>query len=243
MLTATPAISQEDVMISDYMAEDQSLDDPMYQDPMTQESMMDMESVTNSNSASSIDTMDPLISEMPQPDPTTDIEISTIDMEAEEIFKTITDLERQSILLKLQTEKMKLIKDQEKLNMELSKIRLEQKKLERSLEMAEKGIPMEQIEEELVASSSSSSSSSNSSSSSKKEKKDEFKVTEKYSVTNVKGTGGEFIVTIKEKDTQRNIQIKPGTTLENGYKISRITQNEGIVFEKGGDTQRLSFNN
>lgn len=184
--------------------------------------------------------------------------IPPIDAETEKIFQTMTSLERESMLLKLQTENLKLKKEQENLQMDLKEIKHNQKMLEQDIENRETEDNNSSASAGSRSSSSSSSSRRRSSSSSRssssrnnnnekqeeeKEEEKEKKVAEKYSFKTAEGVGGSFVVVLRDIVKQKDIKVKEGTLLSDGYRIIEITPESGVVFERDGEMQSIGFIN
>ena len=65
-------------------------------------------------------------------------------------------------------------------------------------------------------------------------------LSEQYKLVNVIGVGNELQATIEETTTGQNKRISVGKEID-GYIVKTISLNEGIVFEKDGETETLNI--
>jgi len=70
--------------------------------------------------------------------------------------------------------------------------------------------------------------------------KPEANVSKKYKLINVVGIDNQLQATIEEVATGQNKRIAVGKELD-GYVVKSISLNDGIVFEKDGETESLNI--
>jgi ABC-type histidine transport system ATPase subunit len=71
-------------------------------------------------------------------------------------------------------------------------------------------------------------------------KKEEANINKKYKLINVVGVDNQLQATIEDLSTGQNKRIAVGKELD-GYIVTSISLNEGIVFEKDGVEESLNI--
>jgi type IV pilus biogenesis protein PilP len=159
------------------------------------------------------------------------------------LFEKITVLEQEKVVAQLEKERAQLDLDLERLNAERIKLqieldtlsgRAEQQQQELEAAKAQLEIQTEKLkkqmntvneEPEVVAKV--------------QEKKEESSVSKKYKLINIVGIDNQLQATIEEIPSGQNKRIAVGKELD-GYIVKSISLNEGIIFEKDGETESLN---
>lgn len=161
------------------------------------------------------------------------------------LFEKITNLEQEKIVAQLEKERAQLDLDLERLNAERIKLQMEldtlsgraeqqQQELEATkaqLEIQTEKLKrqMENLDNEEVVQVARAP-----------EKIEETNISKKYKLINVVGVDNQLQATIEEISTGQNKRISVGKELD-GYVVKSISLNEGILFEKDGETESLNI--
>ena len=162
------------------------------------------------------------------------------------LFERITSLEQEKVVAQLEKERAQLDLDLERLNAEKIKLQMELDTLsgraeqqQHELEAAKAQLDiqteklkrqMDSLDEEPVQQTRSSVA----------EPKTETNVSKKYKLINVVGVDNQLQATIEEIATGQNKRIAVGKELD-GYIVKSISLNDGIIFEKDGETESLNI--
>ena len=172
------------------------------------------------------------------------------------LFKQITDLEQEKVLMQLEKERAQLDLDLDRLAAEKIKLHMEidalagradaqQQELE--TQMAKLEVEAAKIEkekaalEEAVETKTTKVEKSKSLSVATKED-NESELSKKYKLINVIGAGSQLQATIADLTTGQNKRISVGKNLD-GYTVKSISLDEGVVLIKGGEKQTLNIVN
>lgn len=163
---------------------------------------------------------------------------------SDSLFEKIANLEQEKVVAQLEKERAQLDLDLERLNAERIKLQIELDTLsgraeqqQHELEAAKAQLDiqteklkrqMDAIDEEPVATVRAP------------EKKEETDVNKKYKLINVVGIDNQLQATVEEISTGQNKRISVGKELD-GYIVKSISLNEGIIFEKDGETESLNI--
>ena len=174
------------------------------------------------------------------------------------VFKQITDLEQEKVLMQLEKEKAQLDLDLDrlaaekiKLHMEIDALsgRAETQQQEIEVQMAKleaEAAKLEQEKAELAekagAKETSSKSKSVSSSVAVVNEEEESPISKKYKLINVIGAGSQLQATVTDLVTGQNKRISVGKSLD-GFVVKSISLDEGVVLVKGGEKQVLNVVN
>ena len=175
------------------------------------------------------------------------------------LFQQITDLEQEKVLMELEKERAQLDLELDRLAAEKIKLHMEidalsgraeqqQQELENAqAELEAQAARLEREKEALAAQSkelasraASASVSTVSQSTNSDVSDDTVKFDEKYRLINVVGADAQLQATIQDLSTGQNKVVSVGKTVD-GYMIQSISVDEGVVFEKDGDTQTLNI--
>ena len=174
------------------------------------------------------------------------------------VFKQITDLEQEKILMQLEKEKAQLDLDLDRLAAEKIKLHMEidalsgraetqQQELETEmarLEAEAAKLERERAELESGASERESNVSRTQPSSGATGNKpaEENPISKKYKLVNVIGAGSQLQATVTDLGTGQNKRIAVGKSLD-GYVVKYISLVEGVVLVRGGEKQTLNVVN
>ena len=166
------------------------------------------------------------------------------------LFKKITDLEQEKVLIQLKKEKAQLELDLERVNSEKKKLNIEmenlvnmEEKQKQDLEQEKERLAQEKasLEEEKQRFVSQKNSYSNSNS------KVENKVLKRlddissiYKLIDIVGVGSELQAKIEDLRTGGQKKVSVGKVVD-GFEIKSISLDEGIVFIKNDETQVLNI--
>ena len=168
------------------------------------------------------------------------------------LFEKIVTLEQEKVVAQLEKERAQLDLDMERLNAEKIKLqmeldtlsgRAEQQQHELAAAKTQLDIQTEKLRRQITALDSSDEENEEPVSYASKKpaaKKEEGSVSKKYKLINVAGMGNQLQATIEEISTGQNKRISVGKQLD-GYTVKSISLNEGIVFEKDGETESLNI--
>ena len=160
------------------------------------------------------------------------------------LFEKITVLEQEKVVAQLEKERAQLDLDLERLNAERIKLqieldtlsgRAEQQQQELEAAKAQLEIQTEKLKKQMNTVSEEPEVVAK-----VQEKKEESSVSKKYKLINVVGIDNQLQATIEEISTGQNRRIAVGKDLD-GYIVKSISLNEGIIFEKDGETQSLNI--
>ena len=160
------------------------------------------------------------------------------------LFEKITMLEQEKVVVQLEKERAQLDLDLERLNAEKIKLqmeldtlsgRAEQQQHELEAAKTQLDIQTENLKRQIAALDEEPAPVTKS-----VEKKVETAVSKKYKLINVVGMGNQLQATIEDIATGQNKRIAVGKELD-GYIVKSISLNDGIVFEKDGETESLNI--
>lgn len=166
--------------------------------------------------------------------------------ESDSLFEKITMLEQEKVVVQLEKERAQLDLDLERLNAEKIKLqmeldtlsgRAEQQQHELEAAKAQLDIQTENLKRQMAALDEEPVSAPVAKTT---EKKVETDVSKKYKLINVVGMGNQLQATIEDVTTGQNKRIAVGKELD-GYIVKSISLNDGIVFEKDGETESLNI--
>ncbi len=164
--------------------------------------------------------------------------------ESDSLFEKITMLEQEKVVVQLEKERAQLNLDLERLNAEKIKLqmeldtlsgRAEQQQHELEAAKAQLDIQTENLKRQMTALDEKPAPVAKTA-----EKKVETDVSKKYKLINVVGMGNQLQATIEDVATGQNKRIAVGKELD-GYIVKSISLNDGIVFEKDGETESLNI--
>ena len=168
------------------------------------------------------------------------------------LFEKITTLEQEKVVAQLEKERAQLDLDLERLNAERIKLqmeldtlsgRAEQQQHELQAAKTQLDLQTEKLKRQMDALDSVNEESEepvNNVSQKPVKKEETGSVSKKYKLINVVGMGNQLQATIEEVSTGQNKRIGVGKQLD-GYTVKSISLNEGIVFEKDGETESLNI--
>ena len=160
------------------------------------------------------------------------------------LFEKITVLEQEKVVAQLEKERAQLDLDLERLNAERIKLqieldtlsgRAEQQQQELEAAKAQLEIQTEKLKRQMNAVDEEPAPVAKA-----QEKKEESSINKKYKLINVVGIDNQLQATVEEVSTGQNKRIAVGKELD-GYIVKSISLNEGIVFEKNGETESLNI--
>lgn len=171
------------------------------------------------------------------------------------LFQQITDLEQEKVLMQLEKERAQLNLELDKLAAEKIKLHMEidtlsgraeqqQKELENAQAKLEaEAAKLEREKEELAAQVEAAKNSPapvyDESYDTSDVQATEYSFTQNYRLINVFGAGNQLQATIKNLSSGQEKRISVGKVVD-GYTVKSISLDDGIVFEKDGQTQTLS---
>lgn len=162
------------------------------------------------------------------------------------LFEKITMLEQEKVVVQLEKERAQLDLDLERLNAEKIKLqmeldtlsgRAEQQQHELEAAKTQLDIQTETLKRQMAALDEGPVSVPVAKT---VEKKEDPEVSKKYKLINVVGMGNQLQATIEDITTGQNKRIAVGKELD-GYIVKSISLNDGIVFEKDGETESLNI--
>jgi len=166
--------------------------------------------------------------------------------ESGSLFEKITMLEQEKVVVQLEKERAQLDLDLERLNAEKIKLqmeldtlsgRAEQQQHELEAAKTQLDIQTESLKRQIAALDEAPAPAPVAKTS---EKKEETVVSKKYKLINVVGMGNQLQATIEDVATGQNKRIAVGKELD-GYIVKSISLNDGIIFEKDGETESLNI--
>ena len=162
------------------------------------------------------------------------------------LFEQITVLEQEKVVAQLEKERAQLDLDLERLNAEKIKLqmeldtlsgRAEQQQHELEAAKAQLDIQTEKLKRQMDNLDSQPAVVVQKEQPVRQEVTD---VSRKYKLVNVVGVGNQLQATVTEIATGQNKRIAVGKDLD-GYIVKSISLNDGIVFEKDGETESLNI--
>ena len=166
--------------------------------------------------------------------------------ESGSLFERITMLEQEKVVVQLEKERAQLDLDLERLNAEKIKLqmeldtlsgRAEQQQHELEAAKAQLDIQTEKLKRQMDSLDEAPVQQTRAAA---PEIKPEANVSKKYKLINVVGIDNQLQATIEEIATGQNKRIAVGKELD-GYVVKSISLNDGIVFEKDGETESLNI--
>jgi len=164
------------------------------------------------------------------------------------LFEKITMLEQDKVVLQLEKERAQLDLELERLNAERMKLqmeldtlsgRAEQQQQELEVAKAQLEAQAEQLKRQK-ASLESQTVPQVSKPMAKPQKQEYDSLSAKYKLINIGGVGNQLQATIQEISSGQNKRVFVGKDLD-GYIIKSISLNDGIVFEKDGQSENLNI--
>ena len=161
------------------------------------------------------------------------------------LFEKIVNLEQEKIVMQLEKERAQLDLELERLNAEKIKLQMEldtlsgreeQQQQELEAAKAQLEIQTEKLKRQMDSLDSQESTKTERA----PEKRQEENIAKKYKLINVVGVDNQLQATISEVSSGQNKRISVGKELD-GYIVKSISLNEGIVFEKDGETESLNI--
>lgn len=169
------------------------------------------------------------------------------------MFQQITTLEQEKVLMQLEKERAQLDLDLDrlaaekiKLSMEIDTLsgRSEQQQKELDVERARLEAEEEKIKLERENLANQSVADTNTKIVTQKQAKStpENGISDIYKLVNVLGAGSQLQATLEDLSTGQNKRVSVGKTIA-GFTVKSISLDEGVVFEKDGETQTLNISN
>lgn len=187
-----------------------------------------------------------------------DVDMETISADAvanydvnDSVFKQITDLEQEKVLMQLEKERAQLDLDLDRLAAEKIKLHMEIDALSGRAEAQQQEIETQiakleaesaRLEREKEALKSEPIEKKSSTTSTEIKQEEESPITKKYKLVNVIGAGSQLQATIADLSTGQNKRISVGKVLD-GFVVKSISLDEGVVLVRGGETQTLNVMN
>ena len=163
------------------------------------------------------------------------------------LFEKITALEQEKVVIQLEKERAQLDLELERLNAERIKLQMELDTLSGRAEQQQHELEAakEQLEIQTEKLRRQKDSLDEEVSYYEKPKYQPARneggnVSGRYKLINVVGVGNQLQATVSEISTGQNKRISVGKELD-GYVVKSISLNDGIVFEKNGETESLNI--
>ena len=160
------------------------------------------------------------------------------------LFEKITMLEQEKVVVQLEKERAQLDLELDRLNAERIKLQMELDTLsgraeqqQQELETAKKQL---EIQTEKLMRQKEEINEEETYIARPQKKREETDIVKKYKIINVVGVDNQLQATVEEIATGQNKRIAVGKELD-GYIVKSISLNDGIVFEKDGDTESLNI--
>ena len=162
------------------------------------------------------------------------------------LFEKITTLEQEKVVAQLEKERAQLDLELDRLNAERIKLQMELDTLsgraeqqQAELESAKKQLEIQT--EKLMRQQDSIDDDEDVVIKTKTQQKpEETDINKRYKLINVVGVDNQLQATIEEVSSGQNKRISVGKELD-GYIVKSISLNDGIVFEKDGNTESLNI--
>ena len=169
------------------------------------------------------------------------------------VFQQITDLEQEKVLMELEKERAqldleldRLAAEKIKLHMEIDELSGRAEQQQQELENAQAKLEAEaaklerekealEAQTEELATKKTTSATTN-----KSDEGKSFDFGDQYRLVNVIGAGAQLQATIENLATGQNRTISVGKVVD-GYTVTSISLDEGVVFSDGNDTQTLNI--
>lgn len=164
------------------------------------------------------------------------------------LFEKITNLEQEKLIMKLEAERIRLDLELDALNQQKMKKQMEMDgsyvfQADQQQEIQEAKAELDAKIESLKRQIAEMDNKSNEQPERVEEKVEKKEATPqivgKYKLLNVIGVGNQLQATIQDISTGQNKRISVGKQL-NGYTVKSISLNDGIVFEKDGESENLN---
>lgn len=164
------------------------------------------------------------------------------------LFEKITNLEQEKLIMKLEAERIRLDLELDALNQQKMKKQMEMDgsyvfQADQQQEIQEAKAELDAKIESLKRQIAEMDNKSNEQPEKVVEKVEKKEATPqivgKYKLLNVIGVGNQLQATIQDISTGQNKRISVGKQL-NGYTVKSISLNDGIVFEKDGESENLN---
>ena len=169
------------------------------------------------------------------------------------VFQQITTLEQEKVLMQLEKERAQLDLDLDRLAAEKIKLSMEIDTLSGRSEQQQKELDVErarleaeeekiQRERENLANQSVADTSTKTIAQKQTKTTSENGIADIYKLVNVLGAGTQLQATLEDLSTGQNKRVSVGKTIA-GFTVKSISLDEGVVFEKDGETQMLNISN
>ena len=173
------------------------------------------------------------------------------------LFERITSLEQEKVVMQLEKERAQLDLELERLNAEKVKLQMDLDTLsgraeqqQQELQMAKTQIEMqtEKLRKQLEAPSfvyeeideEEPEQEVYSKPQPKSQPKTQGSFSGRYKLVNVIGADNQLQATVEENGTGQTVRLSVGKEID-GYTVKSISLNDGIVFEKDGETETLNI--
>jgi len=166
------------------------------------------------------------------------------------LFEKITSLEQEKILMQLEKERVQLDLELDRLNAEKIKIQMELETLSGRTEQQKKELEVAKAELETQAKQLSQQKEqmengdmetmNNEQPVQKKTTVSNGPISQRYKLVNIVGVGDQLQATLEDLSSGQNKRIAVGRTIDE-YTVKSISLDEGIVFEKDGETETLNI--
>lgn len=162
------------------------------------------------------------------------------------LFEKITMLEQEKVVVQLEKERAQLDLELERLNAERIKLQMELDTLSGRAEQQQKELEAAkqqlEIQTERLRQQKNSVEKSLDAEESvlAKPVQKNLEIGKKYKLINVFGVDNQLQATIEDVATGQNKRVSVGKDVD-GYIVKSISLNDGIVFEKDGDTESLNI--
>ena len=166
------------------------------------------------------------------------------------VFKQITDLEQEKVLMQLEKERAQLDLDLDRLAAEKIKLHMEidalsgraeaqQQELETQMARLEAESARLAREKEALESASLTKVSTTSATSIIQKSEEQSPLSKKYKLLNVIGSGTQLQATVADLTTGQNKRISVGKVLD-GFVVKSISLDQGVVLVRGSEKQTLN---
>jgi len=171
------------------------------------------------------------------------------------LFQQITDLEQEKVLMQLEKERAQLDLDLDKLAAEKIKLHMEIDALSGRAEAQQQELETEmaKLEAEAARLAREKEALEHAAENpepvvvkptlmAKKIEQANSEISQSFKLVNVIGAGAQLQATIADLITGQNRRVSVGKVVD-GWKVKSISLDEGVAFEKDGETQILSVTN
>ena len=163
------------------------------------------------------------------------------------LFEKITALEQEKVVMQLEKERAQLDLELERLNAEKIKLQMELDTLsgraeqqQHELEAAKTQLEIQTEKLRRQKDSIDEEVSHYEAPKAQTVRRENSDVSGRYKLINVVGIGNQLQATVSEISTGQNKRISVGKELD-GYIVKSISLNDGIIFEKDGETESLNI--